>query len=67
MAQALLTVTRAPAAMLGIQERKGTLNPGSDAEFVIYTEEQHDGVPKLVVDEVWKFGKCVYERERNLE
>ncbi|RDA93904.1 hypothetical protein CP533_4499 [Ophiocordyceps camponoti-saundersi (nom. inval.)] len=53
--QALRAVTATPAAMLGLQGIKGTLEPGADADLVVLSEV--DG--KLELDEVWKFGCTV--------
>lgn len=62
--QALKAVTSTPAAMLGLQGVKGSLEPGADADFVIFTEEEtKTGSPRLVVDEVWKFGTRVFEKD----
>lgn len=56
--QALRAVTSTPAAMLGLQGVKGTLDPGADADLVILSEEPRGGL--LVLDEVWKFGTRLY-------
>ncbi|RDA82990.1 hypothetical protein CP532_2416 [Ophiocordyceps camponoti-leonardi (nom. inval.)] len=53
--QALRAVTATPAAMLGLQGIKGTLEPGADADLVVLSEV--DG--RLELDEVWKFGRTV--------
>ncbi|KAH8904447.1 N-acetylglucosamine-6-phosphate deacetylase [Coniochaeta sp. PMI_546] len=59
--QALKAVTATPAAMLGVQGVKGTLEAGGDADLVVFSEEKNeDGTPKLVIDEVWKFGARVF-------
>lgn len=50
-------MTATPAAMLGLENVKGTLAPGADADLVIFTEEE--GGRKLKLDEVWKFGSRV--------
>ncbi|KAG5984011.1 hypothetical protein E4U55_006376 [Claviceps digitariae] len=57
--QALKSVTSTPAAMLGIQGTKGTLEAGADADLVILSEDKPttgSESTKLVLDEVWKFG-----------
>ena len=60
--KALETVTSNPARMLGVQDRKGTLNVGADADLVVLDEHVGaDGKVELSVDEVWKFGVKVYE------
>ncbi|TPX13701.1 uncharacterized protein E0L32_005904 [Thyridium curvatum] len=62
--QALKAVTATPAAMLEIEDRKGSLNPGADADLVVFSETKApNGAPQLVIDEVWKFGILVYERD----
>lgn len=53
---ALKAVTATPAAMLGLEGVKGSLEPGADADLVIFSEETVDGSSQLAVDEVWKFG-----------
>ena len=47
--------------MLGLEDTKGTLKPGADADFVVLKERQDpDGSVRLVVDDVWKFGVQVH-------
>lgn len=47
--------------MLSLQDTKGTLKAGADADLVIFSEERdEDGAKKLVIDEVWKFGARVF-------
>ncbi|KAF4504746.1 hypothetical protein G6O67_008155 [Ophiocordyceps sinensis] len=58
--QALKAVTSTPAAMLGLQGVKGTLDPGADADLVLLSEESHGSGSQLVLDEVWKFGTRLY-------
>lgn len=55
--QALRAVTATPAAMLGLEEVKGTLAPGADADLIILSEAE--GGRELKLDEVWKFGSRV--------
>jgi N-acetylglucosamine-6-phosphate deacetylase len=58
--RALGAVTATPAAMLGMQGVKGTLDAEADADFVIFSETQSpEGRSQLVLDEVWKFGTRV--------
>lgn len=57
--QALNAVTSTPAAMLGLQGIKGSLEPGADADLVILSDEGEAGSSHLVLDEVWKFGQRV--------
>lgn len=60
----LRAVTSTPAGMLGLQGIKGSLDPGADADLVIFSEETDtDGDPRLAVDEVWKFGSRVYHKD----
>jgi len=58
--QALKAVTATPAAMLGLQGVKGSLEPGADADLVILSDKKDADGTKLVVDEVWKFGTRVH-------
>jgi N-acetylglucosamine-6-phosphate deacetylase len=62
--EALKAVTETPAKMLGMQDTKGTLNEGVDADLVVLDlQESVEGEKKLVVDEVWKFGVKVFLRD----
>ncbi|KAH7019282.1 N-acetylglucosamine-6-phosphate deacetylase [Ilyonectria destructans] len=66
--QALGAVTSTPAAMLGLQGVKGTLDAGADADLVVLSEETVGGCRRLVLDEVWKFGQRVCRaEERHVE
>jgi N-acetylglucosamine-6-phosphate deacetylase len=62
--QALKAVTETPARMLDLQDVKGTLNEGADADLVILSSQDGavGGERKLVVDEVWKFGVKVFDK-----
>ncbi|KAL9948329.1 hypothetical protein D7B24_003462 [Verticillium nonalfalfae] len=60
--KALKSVTSTPAAMLEVQDTKGSLESGADADLVVFSEEKQDGATQLVIDEVWKFGTLVYRR-----
>ncbi|KAI1325046.1 carbohydrate esterase family 9 protein [Xylariaceae sp. FL0255] len=61
--QALNAVTATPATMLGIEETKGYLAPGADADLVVYSDVlSAEGRPQLVIDEVWKFGTKVFTK-----
>lgn len=63
--QALKAVTATPAAMLGLQGVKGSLDAGADADLVVLSEDTGDnGRTSLVVDEVWKFGVNIFEKGR---
>jgi N-acetylglucosamine-6-phosphate deacetylase len=62
--QALKAVTATPAAMLGMSDTKGTLSSDADADLVILDEEVDEkGWKTLRVDQVWKFGMKVFDRE----
>lgn len=63
ISQALKAVTTTPATMLGLAGVKGTLDNDADADLCVFSEETgEDGEPKLVVDQVWKFGTKVFDR-----
>ena len=50
---AIEAATLHPAQMLGIENKKGTLNFEADADFIILT-------PHLTVMSTWINGECVY-------
>ena len=57
-------VTATPAAMLGLAGIKGSLSSDADADLVIIKEEVGaDGVKNLRIDQVWKFGTKVWDRD----
>ncbi|ODA82418.1 hypothetical protein RJ55_00925 [Drechmeria coniospora] len=58
--EAINAVTATPAAMLGLEGVKGTLDAGADADLVILSENDKQGSSQLVLDEVWKFGSRLY-------
>jgi N-acetylglucosamine-6-phosphate deacetylase len=61
---ALKAVTETPARMLGVERVKGTLREGADADLVVLeVKEGEGGDREVLVDEVWKFGVKVFERE----
>ena len=60
VARALKTVTCNPARLLGMEDVKGTLRPGADADLVVLSWENIPNQQELRVDQVWKFGKQVY-------
>jgi len=62
--EALKAVTETPAKMLGMEDVKGTLKEGADADLVVL-DLQQGGVGeerRLVVDQVWKFGVKVFDK-----
>lgn len=60
--QALGTVTSTPARMLGLEDTKGFLAPGADADLVVLDEmEGNEGKKMLKVDQVYKFGRLVHD------
>lgn len=61
--EALKAVTGTPAEMLGLSGVKGCLNSEADADLVVIEEVvDAEGVRRLRIDEVWKFGVRVFER-----
>lgn len=56
---ALKAVTATPAAMLGLQGVKGTLEPGADADLIILSDHRSNSGIQLELEEVWKFGARV--------
>jgi N-acetylglucosamine-6-phosphate deacetylase len=68
VAQALGAVTATPAKMLGIADVKGCLEPGADADLVVLDETVGaEGRKELVVEQVWKFGECVFDAANTAE
>lgn len=65
LAEALSAVTGTPAKMLGMGGVKGCLDEDADADLVVLTEEggEGGGWKSLRVDQVWKFGSLVFDRE----
>lgn len=55
--EALEAATLHPAEALNITDRKGTLNFGADADFILLTQE-------LDLISTWIAGECVYEAKR---
>ena len=63
--EALKTVTSTPARMLGMQDSKGTLKVGADADLVVLSESSSAEGVALSVDQVWKFGTKVFEKKED--
>jgi N-acetylglucosamine-6-phosphate deacetylase len=64
IAEAVKAVTVTPAAMLGLQGVKGSLESDADADLVVLSEDVDDnGLSTLSVDQVWKFGSKVFDQE----
>lgn len=61
--EALKAVTETPARMLGMEDTKGMLKEGSDADLVVLDlqDDAVGGKKILAVDQVWKFGTKVYD------
>jgi imidazolonepropionase-like amidohydrolase len=58
--QALRWITANPAWVLGIDERTGTLEPGKDADLVLWSADPFSVYAKA--DRVWSEGRLVYDR-----
>lgn len=56
-------MTETPARMLGLEHVKGKLEGGMDADLCVLDVVMEEGRKRVVVDEVWKFGVRVFERE----
>ena len=56
LAEIVRSVTTTPAAMLGLQGVKGTLEEGADADLVVLEAREVAGRKKVGVEQVWKFG-----------
>jgi N-acetylglucosamine-6-phosphate deacetylase len=60
--EALRAVTETPAKMLKVDDRKGFLRPGAEADLVVLElEEDHDGQRQFAVHQVWKLGEKAFE------
>ena len=56
--QALRMASTNPAGVLGIDDRKGKIRPGYDADMVLLDEQ-------LKVKQTWIAGRCCYDREKD--
>jgi imidazolonepropionase-like amidohydrolase len=63
-ADALAFVTANPAKQLGIFERSGSLEPGKDADFVVWSEDPLSS--STVALETWIDGKKYFDRAADL-
>jgi len=63
--EALDFVTRNPAIQIAIGDRTGSLEPGKDADFVIWTGDPLSTYS--VCDETWIDGRCYYSRAEDAE
>lgn len=63
---AIAAVTETPAKMLGIWGTKGTVAAGADADLVVLGETRSEEGERstLKVDQVWKFGVKVFDKEK---
>lgn len=61
-AEALRAVTAAPAEILGVSDRIGTLSPGKDADLVVLSGDPHE--PTSRVEKVMIDGRWVFEEKR---
>jgi len=64
---AIASVTSVPAKMLDLYPQKGSLQADVDADLCVLSEvdvvaDDGTSTQQLEVDQVWKFGKRVYER-----
>jgi N-acetylglucosamine-6-phosphate deacetylase len=62
---ALNFVTLNPAKQLGLQERLGSLEPGKEADFVLWSGDPLSN--RTVVDETWVKGVLYFQRSRDPE
>lgn len=61
--QVVAAVTSTPAKMLGMEKVKGTLEADADADLLVLdTIEESDGSRRFEVEQVWKFGVLVHDK-----
>lgn len=61
------SVTATPAKMLGLEQTKGTLKEGADADLLVLSlREGSDGKRMLEVEQVWKFGVLVSDSKDDI-
>jgi N-acetylglucosamine-6-phosphate deacetylase len=60
--EAVRAVTVTPAKVLGLEGVKGSLQADADADLLVLSEEVDGEGKRLLVDQVWKFGRLVHER-----
>ncbi|KAJ8108094.1 hypothetical protein OPT61_g8412 [Boeremia exigua] len=61
--EALKAVTETPARMLGMEDTKGTLKEGADADLVVLDLQDNaiGSEKRVTVEQVWKFGAKVFD------
>ena len=59
---ALESITLDPARLLGVDERVGSIEPGKDADLVLFSKHPFDGY--TLVEKTWIDGELVYDREK---
>jgi N-acetylglucosamine-6-phosphate deacetylase len=64
-AQALKLVTINPAAQLRIDDRTGSLEPGKDADFVIWSDDPLSTYARC--EQTWIEGGCYFDLEQDLQ
>lgn len=58
-------VTSTPAKMLGLEDVKGTLKADADADLLVLdAKEGADGTRVLEVEQVWKFGVLIHDKNK---
>ncbi|KAI9371936.1 hypothetical protein BJX61DRAFT_543205 [Aspergillus egyptiacus] len=65
-AQALNAASAAPASLLGLQDVKGTLESGADADLIVLSDvdDEYSG-RTLTVDQVWKRGSKIHDTDKD--